>query len=140
MLSACITFSADQHGKYLLLHKHYIGAHLHVTCLFESYSEQVQQVLSLETELEGYKRSIQKEQEHNEKLTLILAKAERDIDSVKKQLTQCHTRFDALKAEYTTYTRMLHETEQALNRAAAVSCSLTVWLGCLFGLGETPSF
>ena len=71
--------------------------------------------------MEGYKKSIQKEQEQNEKLTLILAKTERDIESVKKQLTQCQARFDALKAEYTIYTRMLHETEQALNRATAVS-------------------
>ena len=28
---------------------------------------------------------------------------------------------DALKTEYSTYTRMLHETEEALNRANAVS-------------------
>ena len=90
-------------------------------CLFQLYSQQEQKILSLETEMEGYKKSIQKEQEQNEKLTLILAKTERDIESVKKQLTQCQARFDALKAEYTIYTRMLHETEQALNRATAVS-------------------
>ena len=84
--------------------------------------------------MEGYKKSIQKEQEQNEKLTLILAKTERDIESVRKQLTQCHARFDALKAEYTTYTRMLHETEQALNRATAVSLfvCLFVCLLCSF--------
>lgn len=87
--------------------------------------------------MEGYKKSIQKEQEQNEKLTLILAKTERDIESVKKQLTQCQARFDALKAEYTIYTRMLHETEQALNRATAVShwcgvCSVLCmfWVFC----------
>lgn len=71
--------------------------------------------------MEGLKKSIQKEQEQNEKLTLILAKTERDIESIKKQLAHCQARFDALKAEFTTYTRMLHETEQALNRATAVS-------------------
>ena len=71
--------------------------------------------------MEGYKKSIQKEQEQNEKLTMILGKTERDIESVKKQLAQCQARFDALKQEYTAYTRMLHETEQALNRAQAVS-------------------
>ncbi|XP_076453125.1 coiled-coil domain-containing protein 40-like [Babylonia areolata] len=85
----------------------------------EALYQQEQKILSLETEMDGYKKSIQKEQEQNEKLTLILAKTERDIDSVRKQLTQCNNRFDALKAEYTTYTRMLHETEQALNRASA---------------------
>ncbi|KAK3091997.1 hypothetical protein FSP39_024328 [Pinctada imbricata] len=83
----------------------------------EALNTQEQKVLSLETEIEGYKKSIFKEQEQNEKLTLILNKTERDIETVKKQLTQCQAKHDALKAEYATYTRMLHETEQALNRA-----------------------
>ncbi|XP_071132695.1 coiled-coil domain-containing protein 40-like [Mytilus edulis] len=83
----------------------------------EALEQQLQKVLSLETEIEGYKKSIFKEQEQNEKLTLILNKTERDIETVKKQLTQCQAKHDALKAEYATYTRMLHETEQALNRA-----------------------
>ncbi|XP_025098485.1 coiled-coil domain-containing protein 40-like isoform X2 [Pomacea canaliculata] len=85
----------------------------------EALDKQEQKILSLEMEMEGYQRSIQKEQETNEKLTLILAKTEREIEAVKKQLAQCHSRFDALKAEYTVYTRMLHETEQSLNRANA---------------------
>lgn len=77
-------------------------------------------MLSLETEIEGYKKSIQKEQEQNEKLTLILNKTERDIETVKKQLTHCQSKHDALKSEYATYTRILHETEQSLNRAMTV--------------------
>lgn len=89
-------------------------------------------------EMEGYQRSIQKEQETNEKLTLILAKTEREIEAVKKQLAQCHSRFDALKAEYTVYTRMLHETEQSLNRANAVNiyfCFVFILLFMHFGGG-----
>ncbi|XP_045213458.2 coiled-coil domain-containing protein 40-like [Mercenaria mercenaria] len=85
--------------------------------MLEALSQQQQKVLSLETEIEGYKKSIQKEQEQNEKLTLILNKTERDIETVKKQLTQCQSKHDALKSEYATYTRILHETEQSLNRA-----------------------
>jgi phage shock protein A len=80
-------------------------------------------ILSLETEIDGFKRQIQKEQEQNEKLTLILNKTEVDIAMVKKLLTQCLAKHEALKAEYATYTRMLHETEQALNRAMTVSVS-----------------
>jgi septal ring factor EnvC (AmiA/AmiB activator) len=90
------------------------------------FSQQQQKVLSLETEIEGYKKSIQKEQEQNEKLTLILNKTERDIETVKKQLTQCQGKHDALKSEYATYTRILHETEQSLNRAMTVSFVLYV--------------
>lgn len=85
-------------------------------------------MLSLETELEGFKKSIWQEQEQNEKLTLILNKTERDIETVKKQLSQCQAKHDALKAEYATYTRMLHETEQALNRAVTVSIQKTLFL------------
>ncbi|XP_060084117.1 coiled-coil domain-containing protein 40-like [Ylistrum balloti] len=83
----------------------------------EALEQQQQKVLSLETEIEGYKKSIFKEQEQNEKLTLILNKTERDIETVRKMLSQSQAKHDALKAEYATYTRMLHETEQALNRA-----------------------
>ncbi len=36
-------------------------------------------------------------------------------------LEQAQAKHDALKNEYATYTRMLHETEQALNRATTVS-------------------
>ena len=88
------------------------------------FSQQQQKVLSLETEIEGYKKSIQKEQEQNEKLTLILNKTERDIETIKKQLTICQNKHDALKAEYATYTRILHETEQSLNRAMTVSTKM----------------
>ncbi|XP_046379305.2 coiled-coil domain-containing protein 40-like isoform X2 [Haliotis rufescens] len=83
----------------------------------EALNQQQQKILSLETEIEGFKKSIQKEQEQNEKLCQILAKTNRDIDMVKKQLTTCQAKHDALKAEYTTFTRMLHETEQTLNKA-----------------------
>ncbi|KAK3796467.1 hypothetical protein RRG08_009244 [Elysia crispata] len=85
----------------------------------EALNEQEQHILSLATEIEGYKKSIMKEQEQNEKLTLILAKTEREIEVAKKCITQIQAKHDALKAEYTTYTRMLNETEQALARALA---------------------
>ena len=84
------------------------------------YSQQQQRILSLETEIEGYKRNISKEQEQNEKLTLILNKTEQDIATVKKMLQQCMAKHEALKNEYATYSRMLHETEQGLNRATTV--------------------
>ena len=90
------------------------------------YSQQQQRILSLETEIEGYKRSISKEQEQNEKLTLILNKTEQDIATVKKQMQQCMAKHEALKNEYATYSRMLHETEQALNRATTVRTSTSM--------------
>lgn len=85
----------------------------------EALDQQEQHILSLYTEIEGFKKSIQKEQEQNEKLTLILNKTEREIEVAKKHIIQVQAKHDALKAEYTTYTRMLHETEQTLARATA---------------------
>ena len=35
-------------------------------------------------------------------------------------LQQCMAKHEALKNEYATYSRMLHETEQGLNRATTV--------------------
>ncbi|XP_013409019.1 coiled-coil domain-containing protein 40 isoform X1 [Lingula anatina] len=87
--------------------------------MMEALNQQEQRILSLETEIEGYKKSIFKEQEQNEKLTLILNKAEIDIATLRKQMAVCQQKHEALKSEYATYTRMLHETEQALNRANA---------------------
>ncbi len=73
--------------------------------------------MSLEAEIEGYKKSIQQEQEQNEKLTFVHNKAEADIATTKKLLQQVQEKHEALKNEYATYTRMLQETEQALSRA-----------------------
>ncbi|PIK45458.1 hypothetical protein BSL78_17690, partial [Apostichopus japonicus] len=83
----------------------------------EALSQQRQQIQSLQTEIEGYKKSIQKEQENNETLTLMLQKNEIDINSMRKQITTSQTKQEQLKQEYGAYSRMLHETEQNLNRA-----------------------
>lgn len=92
--------------------------------MMEALTQQQQRIRSLETEIDGYKRYLQQEQEQNEKLTLIYNKTVIDISTVKKLLQQCQEKHDALKNEYATYTRMLHETEQALNRANTVSHTL----------------
>ena len=62
-------------------------------------SEQEQHILSLATEIEGYKKSIMKEQEQNEKLTLILAKTEREIEVAKKCITQVWTYSSNIKGK-----------------------------------------
>ena len=84
------------------------------------FSEQQQHILTVMTEIEGYKKSIQKEQEQNEKLVRIHSNAESDMATVKRQFAQCQAKHNTLKIEYATCTRMLHETEQALYRANTV--------------------
>ena len=57
----------------------------------------------------------------NEKLTMIFSKTDIDINQVKRQLAQCQAKHESLKNEYTMKTRMLQETEIALNRVNTVS-------------------
>lgn len=73
------------------------------------------------TEAENYKKSILKEQEHNEQLTLLHKKIESDIGHVKKQMELIAVKIENLQMEYSTYTRALQETEQALTVASGVS-------------------
>ena len=80
-----------------------------------------QQIKSLETEIGGYKRSIQKEEEKNETLTMVLNKVETNKTQTKKLIKQSVSKQDALKQRYATYSRTLHETEQAYNKANTVS-------------------
>ncbi|KGL94786.1 Coiled-coil domain-containing protein 40, partial [Charadrius vociferus] len=71
---------------------------------------------SLEMDIHGCRKSIRKEEEKNELLVTILSRSESDANVTKKLIAQCLSRQEALKVESGTYTRILHETEQALNR------------------------
>ena len=48
-------------------------------------------------------------------------KIEADISMVKKLMALSKNKQEVLKAEYSKYTRTLHETEQQLSRAETVS-------------------
>ncbi|KAM9211261.1 coiled-coil domain-containing protein 40-like [Leptosomus discolor] len=71
---------------------------------------------SLETDIHGCRKSIRKEEEKNELLVAILSRSQNDANMTKKLIAQCLSRQEALKVESGTYARVLHETEQALNR------------------------
>ncbi|KAM9211257.1 coiled-coil domain-containing protein 40-like [Leptosomus discolor] len=71
---------------------------------------------SLETDIHGCRKSIRKEEEKNELLVAILSRSQNDAKMTKKLIAQCLSRQEALKVESGTYARVLHETEQALNR------------------------
>ncbi|KAK4812086.1 hypothetical protein QYF61_026918 [Mycteria americana] len=71
---------------------------------------------SLETDIHGCRKSIRKEEEKNELLVTILSRSQNDANTTKKLIAQCLSRQEALKVDFGTYTRILHETEQALNR------------------------
>ncbi|KAI2663476.1 Coiled-coil domain-containing protein 40 [Labeo rohita] len=73
------------------------------------------QVHSLDTEIEGYKKSITQEEEQNERLTLRLNRAQNDSTASRKLITHSQNHQEVLQAQYSTYTRMLQETEKTLS-------------------------
>ncbi|KAJ8245921.1 hypothetical protein GJAV_G00261720 [Gymnothorax javanicus] len=72
------------------------------------------QVRSLDTEIDGFKKSIVAEEERNERLTLLLNRFQLDGDTSRKLMAQGQAQVEGLQAQYSTYTRMLQETEQML--------------------------
>lgn len=99
---------------------------MHIVCnveyLFVEFSLSIQndRLQSLSTEIDGYKRSILKEQEKNETLTIQYRKLGNDLSVVKRQMVGCESRREALRVEYSKFTRILHEAEQDLMKATTV--------------------
>ncbi|XP_070832310.1 coiled-coil domain-containing protein 40 isoform X1 [Chaetodon trifascialis] len=74
------------------------------------------QVILLDREIEGYKKSITEEQEKNETLTVQLNWSQLDGATSKKLISQKQAQQEALQAHYTTCLRTLRETEHTLAR------------------------
>ncbi|XP_071429399.1 coiled-coil domain-containing protein 40 isoform X2 [Pithys albifrons albifrons] len=71
---------------------------------------------SLEGDIHGCGKSIRKEEEKNELLVTILNRCQNNANVTKNLIDHCLLQQEALKVETGTYTRVLHETEQALVR------------------------
>ncbi|XP_038570330.1 coiled-coil domain-containing protein 40 isoform X2 [Micropterus salmoides] len=74
------------------------------------------QVILLDKEIEGYKKSITEEQEQNETLTMQLNWSQMDCATSKKLISQKQAQQEALQAHYSTCLRTLRETERTLAR------------------------
>ncbi|XP_062852644.1 coiled-coil domain-containing protein 40 [Trichomycterus rosablanca] len=92
------------------------------TTLQEALRLANQEVRCLDGEVEGYRLSITREQEQNEKLTVLLNRAELNSDTYSKLITQSCTQQETLQALYSTHSRTLQETEKSLNRVT-MECS-----------------
>ncbi|KAM4691865.1 coiled-coil domain-containing protein 40 [Rhinophrynus dorsalis] len=90
----------------------------------ETLSLAQQDLRSMYAEIETYKKSATKEEDKNEQLTFMLNRAESDAAMSKKLITQCQARQEALRIEFSTYMRTLHETEQALSRVTVERAKL----------------
>lgn len=91
------------------------------TAVFVSLSALHHQVILLDREIEGYKKSTTEEQEKNETLTMQLNWSQLDCSTSKKLISQKQTQQEALQAHYTTCLRTLRETERTLDRLSKVA-------------------
>eukprot|EP00061_Rhincodon_typus_P013528 g39952.t1 len=73
---------------------------------------------TLKTEMLAYNTFIMKQEEKNEFLTINLNRLTNDVNMTQKMIAQNLAKQEALKHEYSTYTRTLHETERLLNKAS----------------------
>ncbi|XP_036250208.2 coiled-coil domain-containing protein 40 [Molothrus ater] len=71
---------------------------------------------SLEGDIHGCGRSIRKEEEKNENLVRLLNRSQNDASVTRKLIAQCLLEQEALQVQTGTYTRVLHQTEEALSR------------------------
>ncbi|NXB73429.1 CCD40 protein, partial [Donacobius atricapilla] len=71
---------------------------------------------SLEGDIHGCGKSIRKEEEKNENLVRLLNRAQNEASVTRKLIAQCLLEQEALQVQAGTFTRVLHETEQALSR------------------------
>lgn len=79
------------------------------------------QAWALDTEVEGFRRSIGQEEERNEQLTVALNAARLDCGTSRKLLARGKAQEEALLAQHATYTRTLQESERRLEQVTAVS-------------------
>ncbi len=85
-----------------------------------SRSLQRQHLKNLDNEIENYKKTILKEQENNENLTLHYNKACAEEGHVKKLMETSETKQGQLRSEYSMYSRVLQETSQGLAKENTV--------------------
>ncbi|KAK7929672.1 hypothetical protein WMY93_006067 [Mugilogobius chulae] len=72
------------------------------------------QLLSLDRDIKGYKKTITNEQEQNEILTMQLNRAQMDNATTKTQISRKQAQQEGLHTQYSTSLRTLRETERTL--------------------------
>jgi uncharacterized protein YllA (UPF0747 family) len=89
-------------------------------------SAQKQKLESMKTETNSYKKSIIKEQESNETLTIMMNKRKSEVKNFEKSLKLVKEKIDLLQQEYNKFNRMLKETENLYSRISNVIDSLFI--------------
>ncbi|KAL5246650.1 hypothetical protein ACHWQZ_G018758 [Mnemiopsis leidyi] len=77
---------------------------------------QREKIQSMETELNGYRKSIIAEQQRNEQLTMLHNKLQMDMSTVKRHIQTSVQKREQLKTEYSKYAKVLQESEVSLSK------------------------
>ena len=83
----------------------------------DALRKQREQQLAMESEIEGYKKSVRTEQIKNEQLTSVLKKLEGEAEFLKKQLVQVQEKKDRLHETHVKLSNSLEQTEKAVHKA-----------------------
>lgn len=93
-------------------------------------------VKKLETELDGYKKSIQDEEDSNEKHTLLLNRIETAITKTKKEIEETKQKRSDWQEKQASYSRILAENDAALARTNAEFSQMESRLDAFRGILE----
>ena len=83
----------------------------------DALRKQREQQLAMESEIEGYKKSVRTEQIQNEQLTSVLKKLEGESEFLKKQLAQSLEKKDRLYETHMKLSNSLEQTEKTVQKA-----------------------
>lgn len=94
----------------------------------ESLDQNRKKVRNLDTEIEGYKRSVQDEEDKNEKNTVLLNRVDHDIEQTKKKIQETKKEQAQLQQKQASYSRILSENEATLARSLGEMGTLEIQL------------
>ena len=96
----------------------------------EALNLQKEQLMALDNEILGYRHSIKKEQENNERLTQVLAKTENEVNFLEKQVDSLLERKQKSNDKFTMLKRSLDhtdaETRKAENEVKSIQADIAV--------------
>eukprot|EP00899_Mesostigma_viride_P013156 jgi/Mesvir1/21841/Mv04224-RA.1 len=91
--------------------------------------KQREQEMAIDSEVEGYKRSIRNEQERNEQLTGVLKKAEGEAEFLRRQIDLLRERGERLQETFAKLQRSLDQTSEAQEAGKSEARKLEVESG-----------
>ena len=87
----------------------------YIQSIDKDIQKQRDSLISIDNEINGFKQSLRKQQDHQEALTMLLTKLENEIEFLKKQTRSNNEQKDKIKESYAMYSKTLGQTQEELN-------------------------